>query len=138
MSGYFSFQKYITSYFVKVIYIIGFLAVTAAGIGLVIWSATRLQAGSLPTRLGWNYIAAGAGILLVGNLVWRIFCELWVVLFNIHDRLVSLDRKFGGETAAATTEVTRVNITKDVEHEKPQAREDREVIPQTASVLGLS
>src|ERR1700745_1984825 len=100
MSGYFSFQKYVTTYFVKVIYFIGLLAFTAAGLGFAIWSARRLQTGSLPTRLGWYYIGAGIGILFVGNLVWRVFCELWVVLFNMNDHLFSLDRKFGGETAS--------------------------------------
>lgn len=64
MSGYFSFQKYVTSYFVKVIYFIGFLAFTAAGPGLAIWSAWRLQAGSLPTRLGWYYTAPVLGFCL--------------------------------------------------------------------------
>ena len=135
MSGYFSFQKYVTSYFVKVIYFIGFLAFTAAGLGLAIWSARRLQAGSLPTRLEWYYIGAGVGILLVGNLVWRVFCELWVVLFNMNDHLVSLDRKLGGETIA--TEVIQDDAIKERPREATAPRRT-EGLARPAGVLGLS
>ena len=135
MSGYFSFQKYVTSYFVKVIYFIGFLAFTAGGLGLAIWSAKRLQAGSLPTRLGWYYIGAGVGILLVGNLVWRVFCELWVVLFNMNDHLVSLDRKLGGETIA--TEVIHDDTVRERTREATAPRR-AEGLARPAGVLGLS
>jgi len=135
MSGYFSFQKYVTSYFVKVIYFIGFLAFTAAGLGLAIWSARRLQAGSLPTQLGWYYIGAGVGILLVGNLVWRVFCELWVVLFNMNDHLVSLDRKLGGETIA--TEVIHDDTVREGTRETTAPRR-AEGLARPAGVLGLS
>ena len=134
MSGYFSFQKYVTSYFVKVIYFIGFLAFTAAGLGLAIWSARRLQTGSLPTRLGWYYIGAGIGILFVGNLVWRVFCELWVVLFNMNDHLVSLDRKFGGETA---TELPHDDAVSEPTREVTAPRRS-EGLARPAGVLGLS
>src|SRR5262249_25303827 len=135
MSGYFSFQKYVTSYFVKVIYFIGFLAFTAAGLGLTIWSARSLQAGSLPTRLGWYYFGAGIGTLLVGNLVWRVFCELWVVLFNINDCLVSLDRKSGGEPVAS--EVIHGEDEKErTREDTPSRRTDR--LARPAGVLGLS
>ena len=134
MSGYFSFQKYVTGYFVKLIYFVGFLAFTAGGLGLAIWSARRLQAGSLPTQLGWYYIGAGVGILLVGNLVWRVFCELWVVLFNINDHLVSLDRKLGGETA---TEVTHDDAVSERTREVTAPRRS-EGLARPAGVLGLS
>jgi hypothetical protein len=135
MSGYFSFQKYVTTYFVKVIHFIGFLAFTTAGLGLAIWSARRLQAGSLPTRLGWYYIGAGIGILFVGNLVWRVFCELWLVLFNMNDHLVSLDRKFGAETA--TEVMTHDHALPERTREVPAPRRS-EGLGRPAGVLGLS
>src|SRR4026209_2303503 len=84
MSEYFSFQKCITSPFVKTVYFLGFLALTAGGIGLSGWAGMRLYEASIPRGLGWYYIAGGIGILLVGNLVWRVFCEIWIVLFNIY------------------------------------------------------
>jgi uncharacterized protein DUF4282 len=135
MPGYFSFQKYVTSYFVKVIYFIGFLALTAGGIGLAGWAAMRLYQASIPRELGWYYVASGVGILLVGNLIWRVFCELWVVLFNINDRLVSLDRKFGGDTIA--TEVIHDHATNEQTHEDTAPRRT-DALARPAGVLGLS
>jgi len=135
MSGYFSFQKYVTSYFVKVIYLIGFIAFTATGFGLAILSARRLQAGSLSTRLGWYYIGAVVGILLVANLVWRVFCELWVVLFNMNNHLVSLDRKLGGETIA--TDVIHDDTVRERTREATVPRR-AEGLARPAGVLGLS
>src|SRR5260370_24300056 len=92
MAGYFSFDKMITRSFVKVLYFLGFLALTGAGIALATWAGMRLHDASIPRQIGWQYVAVGAGVLLIGNLVWRITCELLIVLFNIHARMVSIDR----------------------------------------------
>ena len=87
MPGYFSFQKLITPRFVKFIYVIGLLALTIGGIGLAVWAGLGLRSATLPTRMGVYYIAIGAGAVILGNLVWRVLCEIWIVLFNIHNLL---------------------------------------------------
>ena len=93
MAGYFSFQKLITPRFVKFIYVVGSIALTAGGIGLAIWAGLGLRSATLPTRMGVYYIALGAGLAIVGNLVWRVLCEIWIVLFNIHNLLGSIERE---------------------------------------------
>ena len=90
MPGYFSFQKLITPRFVKFIYAVGLLVMTAGGIALAIWAGLGLRSATLPTRIGVYYIAIGAGAAIVGNLVWRVLCEIWIVLFNIHNLLGSI------------------------------------------------
>jgi len=92
MAGFFSFRKVITTYFVKTIYALGFIVLTSGGVGLAVWAGRRLNAGTMPTRLAVYYIAAGAGIALVGNLAWRMICEFWLLLFNIHAVLVSIEQ----------------------------------------------
>ena len=87
--GYFSFDRMITPAFVKVIYFIGFSAITIAGIALAVWAGMQLNDATIPRSLGWRYVAYGAGLVIVGNIVWRVFCELWVVLFGIHAELVN-------------------------------------------------
>jgi hypothetical protein len=136
MSEYFSFQKSITSSFVKAIYFLGFLALTAGGIGLAGWAAMRLYEASIARELGWYYVAGGAGIALIGNLVWRVFCEIWIVLFNIHARLVSLDRKAGPEVVSADmrTEVPEREVR--TEEIKPYSESD--LLGRPGGVLGLS
>jgi hypothetical protein len=88
--GYFSFERIITTTFVKVLYFLGFIAVTAAGVGLAVWAGMKLNDATIARDLGWRYVAAGVAMVVLGNIVWRIFCELWVVLFGIHSELVSI------------------------------------------------
>ena len=90
MGGYFAFERMITTTFVKVVHFLGFLALTAAGIALAVWAAMQLNDATISRALGWRYVALGAALVLVGNIAWRVFCELWVVLFGIHSELVSV------------------------------------------------
>ena len=87
--GYFSFDRMITPAFVKAVYFIGFLAITIAGIALAVWAGMQLNDATISRSLGWRYVAYGVGLVVVGNIVWRVFCELWVVLFGIHSELVN-------------------------------------------------
>ena len=135
MSDYFSFQKCITSPFVKTVYFLGFLALTAGGIGLAGWAAMRLFEANISRGLGWYYVAGGVGILLVGNLLWRVFCEIWIVLFNIYARLVSLDEKT--RTEAVVAEV-RTDVSREAQREEILRHREIELSGHPGSVLGLS
>src|SRR5688572_1050947 len=90
MSAYFSFERMITPSFVKVVYFLGFLVLTAGGIGLMVWAGLQLNDATIDRALGWRYVALGAAALIAGNIVWRVACELWVVLFGVHGELVNL------------------------------------------------
>lgn len=90
MAAYFSFERMITTSFVKVVYFLGFLLLTAGSVALITWAGLQLNQATIDRALGWRYVATGAAILTLGNVVWRVFCELWVVLFGIHDELVSV------------------------------------------------
>jgi hypothetical protein len=136
MPGYFSFQRCLTSSFVKAIYFIGFLALSAGGIGLLVWSSARLYAASIPRALGWYYVALGVGTLLLGNLVWRVFCEIWIVPFNIHERLVSLDQKIGAE--ASSLDVKSAEVAEEVERAESRPHRETEAVYHPTGVLGLS
>jgi hypothetical protein len=89
MGAYFSFERMITTTFVKVVYFLGFLALTAAGVALAVWAGMKLNDATIDRAMGWRYVAAGVALFVVGNVIWRVFCELWVVLFGIHSELVS-------------------------------------------------
>jgi len=45
-------------------------------------------------------ILIGIGLIVFGNLLWRLLCEAWILLFGIHDTLGSIERhlKRGSET----------------------------------------
>jgi Domain of unknown function (DUF4282) len=136
MPGYFSFQKLITPRFVKFIYVLGFMALSVGGIGLAIWAGLGLRSATLPTRTGVYYIAIGAGSAIVGNLAWRVLCEIWIVLFNIHNLLGSIERetRYVPDQRELPSEESRVESRQDVTQPEPEAR----VTGHPASVLGLS
>ena len=136
MPGYFSFQKLITPRFVKFIYVVGLIALTAGGIGLATWAGLRLRSATLATQIGFYYIATGASIAIVGNLVWRVLCEIWIVLFNIHNLLGSIERETRHVPVPLdlASEEPRVELRREVTQPEREAR----VTDHPASVLGLS
>src|SRR5215813_8400076 len=88
--GYFSFERMITTTFVKVLYFLGFVAITSAGVALAVWAGMQLNDATISRALGWRYFAFGVALVVLGNIVWRVFCELWVVLFGIHAEMISI------------------------------------------------
>lgn len=73
---FFSFRKMVSSAILKFIYVIGLIAITLGGI---------TQIFSQPVN--------GIGIIIGGNLFWRIFCESLILLFSIHQELVKINHK---------------------------------------------
>ena len=144
MAGYFSFHKMITTPLIKTVYFLGFIALTIAGIGLAVWAGMGLQSATLPTRVGVNYIAIGAGILIVGNLAWRVICETWILLFNMHRVLTSIDQ--GVSHMGSHSEIEHENILeakpeklpKEAKSPSTQQGKNRYDVDRPASVLGLS
>lgn len=143
MGAYFSFERMITASFVKAIYFLGFVAITAAGVALGVWAGMQLNDATIDRSLGWRYVAAGVGLVVVGNIVWRIFCELWVVLFGIHSELVSVRYALNlhGLRQPVDAPVEREIIEEREEYVRPRevvVHRDERAIPNQGSVLGLS
>ena len=130
MGAYFSFERMITTSFVKVVYFLGFLLLTAAGIGLMVWAGLQLNDAIIDRSLGWRYVAFGAASLIVGNIVWRVICELWVVLFGIHDELVSM--------RYTMNPIPRPRVIEEPIRREVVVEDDELVVPRHAGVLGLS
>jgi hypothetical protein len=127
----------ITTTFVKVIYFIGFLAITAGGVALAVWAGMQLNDARIDRVLGWRYVAAGVGLVVIGNLVWRVFCELWVVLFEIHSELVSV--RYGLNLNGLRVREEPVEIVEREEISRPrEVVVHNEAAQHHASVLGLS
>ena len=142
MGGYFSFERMITTTFVKVVYFLGFLALTAAGVALAIWAGMQLNDATISRTLGWRYVAIGVAAVVVGNIVWRVFCELWVVLFEIHSELTSVRYALNLNGLRHTTEqpVEREVITEREEIVRPRevvVHHEERPAPRHG-VLGLS
>lgn len=140
--GYFSFDRMITTTFVKALYFIGFIVITAAGVGLAVWAGMKLNDATIARDLGWRYVGAGVGLLIFGNIVWRVFCELWVVLFGIHSELASIRYAANLDGLRHTTNEP---IRREIIEERDDAVRPPEVVVHTEDrrapshgVLGLS
>ena len=142
MGAYFSFERMITTTFVKVVYFLGFVALTAAGVALAVWAGMQLNDATISRSLGWRYVAMGVALVVLGNIVWRVFCELWAVLFGIHSELVSVRHALN---LYGLRQVSEAPVTREVieEHEEIRPREvvvhkEESGMTHQASVLGLS
>jgi hypothetical protein len=77
MGAFLSFDKFITPTVIKVVYWIGIVGVIISGIA---WGF----AGSQYSSFAW--LGALLGIVL-GLFLWRVYCELIMLWFKIHDEL---------------------------------------------------
>ena len=138
MGSYFSFERMITPGFVKVVYFLGFIALTAAGVALAVWASMQLNDATISRSLGWRYVGSGVALVLVGNIVWRVFCELWVVLFGIHAELVSV--RHGLNLYGMRTTEEPIEPEEEIVRPREVVVHRREDLVAThqGSVLGLS
>ena len=143
MGGYFlSYERMITPAFVKVVYFLGFLALTVAGVALAVWAGMQLNDATISRSLGWRYVAAGVAAVVLGNIVWRVFCELWVVLFGIHAELTSVRYALNLHGLRYTSEepIEREVIAEEQEFARPRevvVHDDDRAVPHHG-ILGLS
>ncbi|MCF7885104.1 MAG: DUF4282 domain-containing protein [Candidatus Marinimicrobia bacterium] len=89
--GFFSFQKMISTSIIKFLYAIGAIVITIVGF-TGIFSPSGGQGNPLINFL-INLI-----IVVLGNLLWRILCEAWILLFSIHDMLGSINSKINNKS----------------------------------------
>jgi hypothetical protein len=84
--GFFSFRRMVSAKIVKILYSLGALLITITGLWII---AAGFQDGNLMRSAGI------ALVVILGNLAWRLVCEAAIVLFSIHEVLVSIERKLG-------------------------------------------
>jgi len=84
-NGFLSFRTMVSGAIIKVLYAVVAAAITIAGIMMIV---SGLQEDRLLEGAG-----AGLALLVVGNLLWRLICEGLILLFSIHEVLVSIERK---------------------------------------------
>jgi len=73
---FFTFRKMVSITIIKFLYILGLFLITLGGLGVL-----------------FQQPLAGIATLIIGNLYWRIFCELLILGFSIHQELVKLNSK---------------------------------------------
>lgn len=90
--GFFSFGTLITPACIQVAYVIGTVVITVVGLLMVALVLT----GVAPEYTDTNrdaLLVGGLTLLGIGNLLWRVLCEMVMLLFRIHETLGNLDDK---------------------------------------------
>lgn len=77
MLEFIEFKTMVSSLLIKILYVLGVIVITIYGL-------ISLFSGSF---------LIGLGTIIFGNLFWRLFCESIIVVFSIHDELVSMNQK---------------------------------------------
>jgi hypothetical protein len=82
MSDFLSFDTFITPRIIRVVFAIGLLLIALGTLTRVIWGIWQLS-------LFTGVILPLIGACIVG-LLWRIYCELILVFFDMRDKLADL------------------------------------------------
>lgn len=98
MPGFFSFHRMVSTSIIKAAYVIGLMLISIvglAGIGLGTFALIeQLRGEAVPNLaiIGQPIVAAVAGavLLVMGNLLWRLLCEGWILLFSMHELLATI------------------------------------------------
>ncbi|WPH16600.1 DUF4282 domain-containing protein [Variovorax paradoxus] len=80
MQDLLGFEKMVTPIVIRILYFLGLLVVLISGVG-------ALFSG------GFRGILTGIAILIFGAIMVRVYSELLILLFRIHDNLVSINQQ---------------------------------------------
>ena len=77
MLEFLEFKTMVSSILIKILYALGVIVITIYGI----------------ISLFGDSFLAGLGMIIFGNLFWRLICEGIIVIFSIHDEVVAINQK---------------------------------------------
>ncbi|AGU49609.1 DUF4282 domain-containing protein [Variovorax beijingensis] len=80
MQDLLGFEKMVTPIVIRILYFLGLLVVLISGV-------SALFSG------GFRGILTGIAILIFGAIMVRVYSELLILLFRIHDNLVSINQQ---------------------------------------------
>lgn len=87
MAEFFNFNKLISATIIKILYVLGLIGITITGI---------LMAQDEDTVL------AGIGLVILGNLVWRVICENIILMFSLHKNVAAINNTISGISSVST------------------------------------
>src|SRR5437868_1272425 len=85
ISDFFQFHKFLAPVLIKVVYWIGMFFILLGTLAGVLGTSLINEYGRGAFTLGGAILSLIIGIMLA--LVWRVVCEIWIVVFSINDRL---------------------------------------------------
>ncbi len=98
MPGYFNFDKMISTTLIKATYAVGMILITLgslayAALGVYNYSNAPAALRQSLEMVALGHLVFGFAAIILGNLVWRVLCETWILLFSMHDHLSAVHRE---------------------------------------------
>ena len=90
LDEFLSFRKFISPIVIKILYLIGVVAIVLFGLYMFFMSFNLLR-----LSFGAFLLQFFGSILLIvfGNLSWRVGCEMMLLMFSMNDELKKLNNK---------------------------------------------
>jgi hypothetical protein len=123
MAGFFSFKKMVAIPFVKSIYFLVFLGINLSVLVLLLNQFIFRIITTPEIEFLERHPLLWPILFLAAHLFWRLFCEGLVVVFRIHEMLVSVESKM---KEGEVTELTEVIEPKSLPKKLRARREFRE------------
>jgi hypothetical protein len=101
--GYFSCKSMKTTDLIHILHAVGMVPITLGGLPAIAFGAIWMSGDAVMSTNVAGVITVGVLLLTAGNILCRITCEGWVVIFNIHETLVSVERRLSAAEAEAYT-----------------------------------
>jgi len=87
VGNFFSFRTMVSNTAIKIVYVLGVIGITLAG-------------GTLAAEARDNGTLIFLGIFVLGQIVWRLLCEAWILFFSMHEQLVHIRAGLNQDTSA--------------------------------------
>jgi len=84
MEEFLSFRKMITPAIIKILFWVGVAASVIAGLVIIVNSFSAHGIGVLAGFFG------GLLCMVAGAIIWRVYCELLILLFKMNDTLTEI------------------------------------------------
>jgi len=98
--GFFSFEKMITIPFIKLIYLLGFIGINLSLLLILLHPFLLIHKWfpkiELLERYKFNFVI-WIVLFLLAHLLWRLFCEGFIVIFRIYEILSFIVSEVRGE-----------------------------------------
>lgn len=102
--GFFNFRTLVSNTIIKSVYMIGALIITVASLLLIAYPVLIPLFDPTITTTAQSDVSkvlAGATMLILGNLLWRLLCEGWIILFSLHEMIASIEKRLVKDDATA-------------------------------------
>jgi len=85
-NDFISFREFISLAFIQVIYGLGAVLISIYGIVVLSGGQSFMMGGQSEPLLG-------IGIIFLGNILWRLVCEAWILFFRLADSVSNIEAK---------------------------------------------